>query len=127
MKRTIIYLSVTSIFLLMFFSCYYDNEEALYPSLSTTCDTTNITYSVTIVTMMSNNCLSCHSHSNAASSGGNIHLETYDDVVLHNVAITGSIKHLAGFIPMPYNTGEKIKDCYITQFDIWVRNGMPNN
>lgn len=127
MRRTIIYLSVTSIFILMFFSCYYDNEEALYPSLSTTCDTTNVTYSKTIVTMMSNNCYSCHSDIYAASSGGNIHLETYDDVAAQNVAIAGSIKHLAGFTPMPYNTGKKIKECYITQFDIWVRNGMPNN
>jgi hypothetical protein len=41
-------------------------------------------------------------------------------------AIAGSIKHTGSYSPMPKNGG-KLKDCSITQFDIWVRKGMLNN
>jgi hypothetical protein len=109
-------------------SCYYDNEEALYPQLSTSCDTTNVTYNVTIVSIMSNNCYSCHSNKNAASRGNNIRLETYTDVTANINRVMGSVKHAAGFSPMPNpNSGNKLKECSITQLDIWVRDGMQNN
>ena len=126
MKRLYINIVIISIFSLFFVSCYYDNEEALYPVIDTTCDTTNVTYSVTIVTMMNNNCYMCHSHTVAAANGNNIHLESYSDVVANSAQITQSIKHTGSITPMPKNGG-KIKSCYITQWDIWVRNGMVNN
>lgn len=107
-------------------SCYYDNEEALYPDLGNNCDTTNITFSGTITTILANNCLSCHSNTTAASSGNNIRLESYGDVTAKASAISGSINQTANFVPMPKNGG-KIKACSITQFDIWVRKGAPNN
>ena len=110
----------------LFASCYYDNEEALYPSYSQSCDTSSVTYSGTIVPIISGNCLSCHSNANAASYGNNIRLEDYADVVARATAIEGSIKHTGSYSPMPKN-GAKLKDCSIKQFDIWVRNGMPNN
>jgi hypothetical protein len=108
----------------MFFaSCYYDNEEALYPALSTSCDTTNVTYSGTIVPILNNSCLGCHS---TPATGGSILLNTYAEVTGVAPRITGSIKQLAGFSAMPKNSG-KLKSCSITQWNIWVRNGMPNN
>jgi hypothetical protein len=126
MKRLYIPVVIISVFLLFFVSCYYDNEEALYPQIDTTCDTTNVTYSVTIVTMMNNNCYSCHSNKTAAANGNNIRLESYADVVANSDQITQSIKHTGSITPMPKN-GSKIKSCYITQWDIWVRKGMINN
>jgi hypothetical protein len=126
MKRSIISLVIISIFLLFFVSCYYDNEEALYPVIDTTCDTTVVTYSGTIVTMMNNNCYMCHSNKTAAANGNNIRLESYTDVVANSAQITQSIKHTGSITPMP-KTGGKIKPCYITQWDIWVRKGMVNN
>jgi hypothetical protein len=126
MKRTIINLTIFSAFMLIFVSCYYDSEEALYPQLSTSCDTTNVTYSTTIVSVLNNNCYSCHSNKTAASYGNNIHLENYNDVVGNIDRVLGSVKHTTGFSDMPKNGG-KIKDCSITQLDIWVRSGMPNN
>lgn len=125
MKRLII-LSAISAFSYFIVSCYYDNEEALYPNLNTSCDTTNITFSGTIVTILSDNCYSCHSNSKAAANGNNVRLEDYPDVVTNAENIQGSIKHDPGHTPMPKNGG-KISDCAINQFDIWVRNGMPNN
>lgn len=126
MRRLFIHVTTISIFLVFFVSCYYDNEEALYPSLNTACDTTNVTFSGTIVTILSNSCYSCHSNNTAAAAGNNIHLENYADVTARAAAVTGSIKHTGSFSPMPKNGG-MIKACSIAQFDIWVRNGILNN
>lgn len=117
-------IAITVIVLLA--SCYYDNEEALYPSYNTLCDTTNVTFSSTIAPMLSSNCLSCHSNSSAASLGNNIRLEDYADVQIRATAIAGSIKHTGTYSPMPKNGG-KLMDCSIIQFDIWVKKGMPDN
>lgn len=121
-------LSVVTFVTILFFStsCYYDNEEALYPSLSSSCDTTAVTFSGKIVPILANSCLSCHSNATAASAGNNIRLEDYADVQSRAAAIAGSIKHTGSYSPMPKNGG-KLKDCSITQFDIWVRNGALNN
>jgi hypothetical protein len=123
MKRLFISLTIIVIFSLFIVSCYYDNEEALYPGLSTSCDTTNVTYSATIVPILNNSCLGCHS---TPATGGSILLTTYAEVTGAAPRITGSIKQVAGFSAMPKNSG-KLKSCSITQWDIWVRNGMPNN
>lgn len=123
MKRLFIPFAIIAIFSYFFTSCYYDNEEALYPALNNTCDTTNVTYSGTIVPILNNSCLGCHS---SAATGGSILLTTYAQVVASAPRITGSIKQLPNFSAMPKNSS-KISSCSISQWDIWVRNGMPNN
>src|SRR5512139_524517 len=126
MKRSltpyVIFFSL-SVFLL---SCYYDNEEALYPSINSTCDTLNVTFSGTVAPMLAGNCLSCHSNSSASSSGNGIRLENYADVKANSTRVAGSIKHSGGYSPMPKNGG-KLSPCMISQFDIWINKGMPNN
>jgi hypothetical protein len=124
MKRY--FLPVFILFVLFLASCYYDNEEALYPVYSTSCDTSNVTFSGTIAPVLASNCLGCHSNAAASSSGNNIRLENYADVVTRVSAVIGSIKHTGTFSPMPKNGG-KIKACSITQFDIWIQKGMINN
>lgn len=119
-------LALILIVIFMSGSCYYDNEEALYPVLDTSCDTSNVTFSSTIVTIFSNSCYSCHSNATAASAGNNIRLENYADVVAIADAIAGSIKHTGSYAPMPKNSG-MIKACSISQFDEWIRKGMINN
>ncbi|TAL81792.1 MAG: hypothetical protein EPN88_00285 [Bacteroidetes bacterium] len=123
MKRLYIIITTVSVFLLFFMSCYYDNEEALYPYLNNTCDTNNVTFSGTIVPILTNNCYSCHSHVNAAF-GGNIHLESFNEVVTNSAKLIVAIKQ-TGAKPMP--PSGKLKVCSITQIDIWIRNGMFNN
>lgn len=125
MKRLII-LSAITVFSCFIVSCYYDNEEALYPQLNTSCDTTNITFSGTIAVSLSDNCYSCHSNATATANGNNVPLEDYADVAAKSAAIAGSIKHTGSYVPMPKNGG-KVNNCMISQFDIWVRKGMPNN
>ena len=126
MKRLITSLASISMFLFFLVSCYYDNEEALYPTLSTSCDTSNVTFSGTVVPILNNNCYSCHANNTAAASENNIRLENYADVLARAVNIAGSVKHTGTYPPMPKNGG-MIKACYIEQFDIWVKNGMLNN
>jgi hypothetical protein len=113
-------------FLFLVLSCYYDNEEALYPALNSACDTVSVTFGGTIKPLLSNNCLSCHSNATASFAGNNIKLEDYADVQTRTTAIYGSISHTGSFSPMPKNGG-KLNDCLITQFNIWVRNGAQNN
>ncbi len=118
--------SLTIITFLFITSCYYDNEEALYPVLNSGCDTLSVTFTGTIVPILNSSCYSCHSNGSAASSGNGILLENYSDVKSNAAAVSGSIKHTGGYSPMPKNGG-KLKNCSITQFDLWVQKGMLNN
>jgi hypothetical protein len=126
MKRLITYFATIALISFFFVSCYYDNEEALYPILNSSCDTTNVTFSGSIVPILNNNCYSCHSNSTAARNGNNIPLQNYADVVARAASVIGSIKHTGSFSPMP-KSGGLIKTCSISQFDIWIKKGMLNN
>lgn len=105
-------------------SCYYDNEEELYPN-PVECDTTNITYSGTIVPILENNCYSCH---NSVNQQGGIVVDTYDDlrVVIDNGRFRGAINHLDGYSPMPQG-GDKLNECNLTKINLWLDNDAPNN
>ena len=108
-------------------SCYYDSEERLYPQISDPCSDTNVTFSGTVTTILQP-CQSCHSNSNASSSGKGIKLHDYSDVMVHvnNGKLMGSINHANGYLPMP-NGGGKLADCEISQLQKWIDNGSPNN
>ena len=118
MKHLFIILITVFILSPLFFSCYYDNEEVLYPSFE--CDTTNITYNNTISNIMGNYCISCH---NPTVHNGNVSLTTYTDVVKFAPRITPAIHH-TGLFPMPQNSG-KLNDCLLNQWDFWISGGMP--
>jgi hypothetical protein len=108
-------------------SCYYDSEEYLYPDTTSQCDTTNVTYAQSVVPIIQNHCLSCHSN-NTASLGGNIKLEDYADIKLRadDHRLLGSVEHLSGYSPMPQGS-KKLDDCTISTIRIWVNEGAPNN
>lgn len=106
-------------------SCYYDNEETLYPNI-TPCDTANVTFSGSVRILLSNNCLSCHSNSQAAANGNNIRLELHSDVAAMAATIEGAINHLPQYSHMPKN-GRKLEACLIRQFEIWRQKGSPND
>jgi hypothetical protein len=119
-------LKLTALILILCSACYYDNEEYLYPSIDSSCDTTNVTFSVTISGIMNDYCWSCHSNSTAANFGNNIRLENYSDVKSQSQKVLGAISHESGFSPMPKGSA-KLNDCLITQFGIWVDHGTPDN
>lgn len=110
--------------------CYYDNEEELYPNQPNDCDTTNVTYSGTILPIINSNCKTCHSGS---APQGNVLLEDYTSI--SEAALTpagqygslyGAISHNPGNSAMPKN-GTQLSDCKIKQVKAWIDAGAPNN
>ena len=79
MMKKILYLSVT-LLTLSLSACYYDKKDQVYPQVVVaTCDTTNVTYSVTVTNILNTSCNNCHGAS-ANSLGGGIVLNTYATV-----------------------------------------------
>jgi hypothetical protein len=125
-RRTIkILTSLTMImaFAFLFESCYYDNEEDLYPK-PPGCDTTNVSFNNEVWPIINTNCTGCHS---GGAPQGNVSLENYDDIVVaaNNGSLLGTIKHEDGWSPMPKGGG-KLADCDIAKIESWVNDGTPN-
>jgi len=110
--------------LILLNSCYYDNEETLYPN-AIACDTSNVKYSTTIVPILQTNCNGCHSQT---SPSGNIVTDNYSSVkiIVDNGKLNGTINHIISYSPMPKG-GNKLTNCELAKFRIWISNGAPNN
>lgn len=89
------------------------------------CDTTNVTFSGTIVPTLSTFCTGCHGGS---SPDGGIDLTTYAGVVptVNDGTLAGAIQHQNGFEAMP-PVGSGLSDCRIQQVLDWIAQGAPNN
>jgi hypothetical protein len=123
------YFKIAFLFLVIIFvfsTCYYDKADLLYPSINNQCDTSNVTYQLTIQPLMSSYCLGCHSNNNAAASGGNIKLQDYASVQANIAKIYSAVSQQSGTSPMPKNSN-KLSDCIITEIKIWKDKGAPNN
>jgi len=121
-------IKITLILLMAVISgCYYDTEERLYPKISSPCDDVVVTFSSTVTSIL-HSCQTCHSNSNATSSGGGVKLQNYADVVtlINNGKLMGSIRHDNGYIAMPQGGG-KLSDCEISQLQKWIDSKTPNN
>jgi|WetSurMetagenome_2_1015567.scaffolds.fasta_scaffold87165_2 hypothetical protein len=110
---------------LMISSCEYDNAETLYPPAP--CDTTMVTYSLTIAPIISLNCLSPDCHGGTAQTSG-IPMEGYDNlkVVVDNQRLIGALRWQNSYSFMPKNTTALV-ECDIEKIERWVLNGAPNN
>ncbi|MFH1121085.1 MAG: hypothetical protein V1775_14800 [Bacteroidota bacterium] len=119
-------LATFSIITVMVSSCYYDNEEFLYPDLpGVQCDTTGITYSGFVAPLLALNCNSCHSE---VSPSGNVVTSTYDGLrtVIESGRFRKAINHESGAQPMPQN-GNKLSSCDLSKIDAWIIRGYPQN
>jgi hypothetical protein len=107
-----------------FTSCYYDKADLVYPP-SSPCDSTSVTYSVTVVPILTTNCYVCHS--GTAANGAGIKLDNYTSVKVQvdNGKLLGAIEQRAGFQPMP--KGSKLQSCDIAKIRTWIRAGALNN
>jgi hypothetical protein len=112
-------------FSIFLYGCYNNSEEYLYPTINTDCDTTNVTYSATISSIISETCLSCHQ---GGSAGGGIDLSNYANVKaqVDKGRLLGSIQQLSGYSAMPKGAA-KLSDCKINQINIWINKGTQNN
>lgn len=117
-----ILLSVLSVFLIS--ACYNDNEEDLYPQ-QVTCDTSNVTYSITILPVIQGNCNVCHS---SASPSGGVITDNYTglSIVALNGKLWGTINWDQGYSHMPQYSS-KLSDCNLKKIKIWIDAGAPNN
>lgn len=112
-------------FLTLTVSCSWDNEEAFYPP-EAICDTLDVSFSSQVLPILTNNCFSCHSNQNAPDFAFGISLEDHADVALMGPAITGAIKHLDNYSPMPKNA-PMLDSCSIMKIEAWVNQGSPDN
>lgn len=112
-----------AIVLLFFSSCYYDNEEELYPN--TNCDTSMVTYSGEVLDILNLNCMSCHS---AAVNQGGVTLEGYANLKIYvdNGKFLGAIRHDSGFSQMPQGAPQ-LPTCNIEKIEAWINQGAPDN
>jgi hypothetical protein len=127
MIKSIIILCITAIFVFLLSTCYYDSEEYLFPRTDNSCDTTQVTFALSVKPILQNSCYPCHSNS-TSSLGGNIKLEDYADVSFHasNGHLLGTISHSPGFVPMPQGAA-KLEECKIIIIQKWIESGFPNN
>jgi hypothetical protein len=87
------------------------------------CDSTNVTYTVSINPIIQTWCIGCHSGSNPSHG---LSLETYDQVVAcaNSNRLMGAIRHETGYSPMP-NSGGTLSPCEIDLFQKWINLGEP--
>ena len=126
-RNKIIVMVVLGIFL--FSACYYDKKDQVYPQVVvTSCDTSNISYSVTVTNILNTHCNSCHGGTSANVSGGGILLSTYAAVkpYVTNGKLINSILQNGQASAMPKNMA-KLDQCTINKMVLWVNKGALNN
>ncbi len=100
-------------------SCYYDNEEELYPG-EIICDTDSLSYNADIATIINTKCAlpACH--------GGTQNPSFSDfNAVSQNA---GRIKVRAvEQMTMPPSSVTPLSECEIKQLESWINNGAPQN
>ncbi|MEO8591114.1 MAG: hypothetical protein ABI432_17170 [Flavobacteriales bacterium] len=104
--------------------CYYDNEEELYPN--SFCDTTNITYSGTILPIVQAKCATPGCHVPGGDGAGDF--TTYSGIVakiVNDGPFLPSVRYSPGAIGMP--TSGPLPSCELQQLELWVAAGYPEN
>jgi len=125
MRKIINSIVIFAFLLLLIPSCYNDNEYDLYPFAGLKCDSTNVTYSQSIVPITAANCNVCHS--TAMASGGVI-TDTWAglSIVASNGKLWAGVNWEAGYVAMP-NGGAKLSPCDLSKIKNWIKQGNPNN
>lgn len=106
---------------IVFTSCKHEPEEIIQPNPEPpvdSCDTANISFAASVMPILQNNCFSCHS---GTSPSVGLDLSNYEQLafVAQNGSLLGSIRHDAGFSPMPQGL-PKLSDCDIAIITKWI-------
>jgi hypothetical protein len=90
------------------------------------CDTTAVSYSLTIRPILNNECLGCHLA--AADTNSNVDLSNYEGVrsAVESGQLYGSVTRSLGYAPMP-SINDTLSKCQILQIRIWIDDGALNN
>ncbi|MBL7682841.1 MAG: hypothetical protein JNK00_05735 [Flavipsychrobacter sp.] len=121
-KILVLFISVIT-----FSGCYFDKEDQLYPKTTTGCDTTNVTFSATVLPVMQQKCATAGCHDALVKQSG-YDLNLYADVkkCVTDNKLLPVIRQDAGAKAMPQG-GAKLDDCTISKISAWVNRGMLNN
>lgn len=87
-------------------------------------DTQNVSFSKTIMPLITTNCLGCHQTGNLSAG---ISLETYASVknYVDSKRFYGAISYSTGYSPMP--PSNKLTDCQLYVIAKWINAGAKNN
>jgi len=123
MRKTFSVLALMFLISIVYLSCYYDSAEELYPIINNKCDTTNVTYTTTISSIISDNCGGCHIsqiQSGASSLSGYTNVKNNINSIYNDVAqIPGT-----SFNAMPKGSLQ-LDNCKINLIRLWKSKGCP--
>lgn len=110
-----------------FTACFYDKADLVYPTTGSACDTSAVTYSNQIVSIINAQCNYYHGAA-ANSIGGGIYLNTYAAMqpYIKNERFLNSILQNGKASAMPKN-GIKMDNCSILKIQSWINKGVINN
>jgi mono/diheme cytochrome c family protein len=93
--------------------------------VNASCDTSNVTYSTSVKSIISNKCQGCHS---SPSPAGGYDFSTYAGVKarVNDGKLWGAVNHVPGYSAMPKN-GTKLTTCELAKIKKWIDAGAPNN
>jgi hypothetical protein len=124
-------LGLFAIFSICLYSCYRDNQAALYPQSSvpgtSSCDTNNTSFSGAIQPIFTINCALSGCHASASPTGGYV-LDNYNGIrsVVLSGRLIGAITHAAGYSAMPKDA-PMLSDCDLATIISWINQGSQNN
>lgn len=101
-------------------------QSDMYPEVDfLDCDTSEVTFSATIVPLISEQCLQCHSGN--APLGG-VHLGSYEGVkkVADSGRLYGALSWQPGYEAMPQGK-DRLSPCILAEIRTWIDSGAPNN
>ena len=122
------YIIPVCLILLFLSSCYYDNEEELYPSISgLQCDTSDVSYVNDIKPIIIGHCYYCHDNEHAALYGDHVFLEDYDDLMqaVEDGSFYGSVSYSGDFVTMPEDY--QLDSCDLKKIDAWIKRGAKDD
>ncbi|MFC2125150.1 hypothetical protein ACFLU5_10085 [Bacteroidota bacterium] len=111
-KTLLIYL----LFLFVIQSCYYDNEEELYPDLPS-CDTTDVNFSMVIQPIFNTNCATSGCH---IPGTGRTDLSTYSGIKA--IVDDGRLEDRV-IIQRDMPPSGPLSSCEIKLIEAWIENG----
>src|SRR5580704_10772459 len=115
--------AIAAVFLLNLPACSKDNGVELG---ARSCDTTNVSYSVQVVTILQDNCYVCHKGPGASSGIDFSNYTAFKGWAASSPYVIGDITAAPGFTPMPYGLPQ-LSSCEINTILAWIHQGAPNN
>lgn len=129
-RKSSIVALVTVIGLFSVVACTNQSKENLTPDTSgLNCDTTAVTYSSYVKTVMDASCATSGCHDASSQSSG-VNLSTYEGTKAaalntskkNTSLLLGAINHASGFSEMPQSAA-KLSDCTIEKITAWINDG----